>query len=125
MEGFEDGDGLDDDDMGDGSDMIDFNADLTNLAHNPVPLPLAQQNGGQVLSAPANNPNPIVAASDTLAVQPPVFMNLNDAMSDGQATVVAGPSTAGSGLFDSSNPVPGPSTASMQGHVNNGEDQQP
>ncbi|KAI1125843.1 hypothetical protein F5Y10DRAFT_223926 [Nemania abortiva] len=111
-DGFEDG--LEDDDMGDGSDLIDFNADLTNLAHNPVPPPPAFQAGAMLntTAAPLHMP-----------------ASLNAAMLGGQANTNGpagtGPSTAGAGLFNNPASPPGPSTASMQAHVDNNETQGP
>ena len=101
MEGFvgDDGDGLEDDDMGDGSDLIDFNADLTNLAHNPLP-PQQQFHDTGLL-----HPNQINIASQAV----PSTGNAAPS-TEAQAPALAGPSTAGSGVLSS----PGPSTASMQ-----------
>ncbi|TGJ87166.1 hypothetical protein E0Z10_g1585 [Xylaria hypoxylon] len=120
VEVSEDGDGLEDDDMGDGSDLIDFNADLTNLAHNPLPA-------GTTLPLDLNAAQPhINPALDTIATHTPA--STNEVILDGQGTVaaaVAGPSTAGSGLFDNLASSPGPSTASMQAQIDNAEAQTP
>ncbi|KAI0439919.1 hypothetical protein F4803DRAFT_21943 [Xylaria telfairii] len=120
-EAFEEGDGLEDDDMGDGSDLIDFNADLTNIAHNPAPPPPTHLNGGLVppTQSTAGQAN---AMLNTTGTHLPVPAILNDVILDGDTTAVAvpsaaGPSTAGSGLFDNLASSPGPSTASMQGHI--------
>ncbi|GAP92767.2 putative F-box and leucine-rich repeat protein GRR1 [Rosellinia necatrix] len=124
MDGFEEGDGLDDDDMGDGSDVIDFNADLTNLAHNPIPPPLIQHNGGIPLQTQVAGLGQAGGVPGMPNPHPPIGANLNEVNPNGQATVTTGPSTAGTGLFD--DPVPsGPSTASMQAHINGEEAQTP
>ncbi|KAI0117950.1 hypothetical protein GGR51DRAFT_271744 [Nemania sp. FL0031] len=115
-EGFEDGDGLEDDDMGDGSDLIDFNADLTNLAHNPIPPPPAFQTGGQLPPAQIGGANQAGVISHTTAA--PLHIPASQANT-------TGPSTAGSGLFNNLASAPGPSTASMQAHVDDGEAQGP
>ncbi|KAI1183264.1 hypothetical protein F5B17DRAFT_443572 [Nemania serpens] len=121
-DGFEDGDGLEDDDMGDGSDLIDFNADLNNLAHNPVPPPPTHHAGWPPLPTQASGPSHAGAIPNTTAASSHIPAGLNEAILDGPATAVAGPSaagpsTAGSGLFDNATSSPGPSTAPMQTHV--------
>ncbi|KAI0490213.1 hypothetical protein F4859DRAFT_1119 [Xylaria cf. heliscus] len=127
---FEEGDGLEDDDMGDGSDLIDFNADLTNLAHNPIPQLPAHHNGGLVPPIQTNGASQASAMLNTTGTHLPIPAILNEVILDGDTTPAAvpsipGPSTAGSGLFDNLASSPGPSTASMQGHVDEDEPQRP
>ncbi|TRX93239.1 hypothetical protein FHL15_005818 [Xylaria flabelliformis] len=129
---FEEGDGLEDDDIGDGSDLIDFNADLTNLAHNPVPPPPppAHQSDGLVSPAQRNGASQAGAMLNTTGTHLSVPAIFNEVILDGDTTAtpvpnVPGPSTAGPGLFDSLASPPGPSTASMQGHVDDEEAQRP
>ncbi|KAI1110573.1 hypothetical protein F5Y14DRAFT_454891 [Nemania sp. NC0429] len=128
VDGFEDGDGLEDDDMGDGSDLIDFNADLTNLAHNPIPLP-PSNHGSPVVSFQTNGPSHAGAVPSTTAASLHSPARPSEGVIDGQATAagpsVAGPSTAGSGLFVNPASVPGPSTASMQVHFDGEGEQTP
>ncbi|GAW18376.1 hypothetical protein ANO14919_078510 [Xylariales sp. No.14919] len=130
VEVLEDGDGLEDDDMGDGSDLIDFNADLTNLAHNPLPpgtaLPL-EPGAAQPHTIGQQTPYTSNPLPNTVSAHPPASMN--EVILDGQATgataaAAAGPSTAGSGLYNLAS-SPGPSTASMQGRVDNHIDEEP
>jgi len=142
-EGFEEGYALEDDDMGDGSDLIDFRNgdDLTNLAHNPVPPPppihhastanLAPQPNGQSQALPPVDGT----ALDATLTQPHPSLPINQAMLAGHATTAAGPSTAGpstagpstagSGSLDNSTSAPGPSIAPMQGNLDNGDEQTP
>jgi hypothetical protein len=106
--------------MGDGSDLIDFNADLTNLAHNPALLLPGQTNGLNQADAMLN----------TTAAPLHIPAGLDEVVLDGQPSaatvpIIAGPSTAGSGLFDNLSSAPGPSTASMQAHVDDDEAQRP
>ncbi|KAJ2969353.1 hypothetical protein NUW58_g10010 [Xylaria curta] len=124
-EAFEEGDGLEDDDMGDGSDLIDFNADLTNLAHIPVPPPppAGQYTGGVLHPTQINDPSQLSNHFNPPATQLQIPASLNEAILDGQAadaagvsTSVPGPSTAGLNLFNNVSSHPGPSTAPMQGH---------
>ncbi|KAI1425265.1 hypothetical protein F5Y12DRAFT_385889 [Xylaria sp. FL1777] len=128
IEGFvvDDGDGLEDDDMGDGSDLIDFNADLTNLAHNPLPPPSLPPPPYIVTELLPNQTNGASQAGPSSSGAMPNNLNMiHEVMLGGQAAVAAGPSTAGSGLFDNPASSPGPSTASMQGPVDHEEAQTP
>ncbi|KAK5632849.1 hypothetical protein RRF57_008564 [Xylaria bambusicola] len=113
VEGFgvDDGDGLEDDDMGDGSDLIDFNADLTNLAHNPLPQP---QLHGAGLLHPNQTPGAGLAAPSASNAIPNTTVSVSETgfMAQEDATAMGGPSIAGS--LHSSH---GPSTASMQVQV--------
>ncbi|KAI2643727.1 RNI-like protein [Xylaria nigripes] len=123
--GFEEGDGLEDDDMGDGSDLIDFNADLTNLAHNPVPppLPLPHQGGG---IGPSQAPQPASSASlITLAADSHVPVGIDQLVLGNVDTIAAGPSTAGLSLFDNLASSQGPSTAPVQANTTDEEVQRP
>lgn len=112
-EAFEEGDGLEDDDMGDGSDLIDFNADLTNIAHNPAPPPPAHLNGGLVPPTQTTGAGQANAMLNTTGTHLPVPAILNDVILDGDIAAAAavpsaaGPSTAGSGLFDNLASSPG------------------
>ncbi|KAJ3553643.1 hypothetical protein NPX13_g10840 [Xylaria arbuscula] len=110
VEGFinDDADGLEDDDMGDGSDLIDFNADLTNLAHNPLPPQQQFHNAGLL------HPNQINGVGQGVPSASNAIPNTTTSANQ----VPAGPSTAGSGVFDNTESSPGPSTASMQAPVN-------
>ncbi|KAI0967525.1 hypothetical protein F4678DRAFT_475221 [Xylaria arbuscula] len=112
----DEGDGLEDDDMGDGSDMVDFNADLTNLAHNPLPP--------QPADAGLLPPNQINGPSQALPSASGAVPNATTS-TNGQANVATGPSTAGSGVFDNPASTAGPSTASMQAPVDHDEAQTP
>ncbi|KAI8624753.1 RNI-like protein [Xylariaceae sp. FL1651] len=127
VDGFDDGDGLDDDDMGDGSDMNDFrNADdLTNLAHNPVPLPPPHHGGGLQLHSHPNGPAQVLATASGAIIHPASTHLQAPANTSNQATAAAGPSTAGSGLFDALVSSSGPSTASMQANIDDEEPQTP
>ncbi|KAI0872509.1 hypothetical protein GGS24DRAFT_502744 [Hypoxylon argillaceum] len=126
-EGFEEGDGLEDDDMGDGSDMIDVNADLTNLAHNPIPPPPAFPHGGLLLPTQTNGPSQAGAMLNTPAASLHIPASLDGVVLDAQPSTaaVAGPSTAGTGLFDNLASSSGPSTASMQARLDDDEVQGP
>ncbi|KAI0536159.1 hypothetical protein GGR58DRAFT_405184 [Xylaria digitata] len=120
----EDGDGLEDDDMGDGSDLIDFNADLTNLAHNPLP-PGTTLPPGLNATQPHGvaQPSPYTNSPMLNTTAPPIALGDQTTVANFVADFVAGhPSTAGAGLFDNLASSPGPSTASMQAHVDDGVD---
>ncbi|KAI1350198.1 hypothetical protein F5Y01DRAFT_160711 [Xylaria sp. FL0043] len=113
VEGFGVDDGLEDDDMGENSD-----AELTNLAHNPLP----PQPG---LSHPNQTNVPSQAGTSAGGAVPSTTTNMNQATLNDQASTATGPSTAGSGLLNNPASSPGPSTASMQARVEPEEAQTP
>ncbi|KAI1827529.1 RNI-like protein [Xylaria intraflava] len=133
--GFEEGDGLEDDDMGDGSDLVDFTADLTNLAHNPVdmtnlpdnpvppppppPPPHPHQNGGigPIQAAQSASSAPLI----TIGANSHAPVSLEQLVLGNEGTVAAGPSTAGSSLLANLASSQGPSTAPVQANTDTEE----
>ncbi|KAI0145103.1 RNI-like protein [Xylariaceae sp. FL1272] len=136
IDGFEDGDGVDDDeDLAEGSELHDFQntADLTNLAHNPGPPPPPPPHGsdfaqlgqmGQIFTDNAQTQQP---AAGIMTEMDGIWTDVRASQSWPAASAntpipgpsSAGPSTAGGGggLFHRT----GPSTASMQGNVEDDE----
>jgi hypothetical protein len=117
--------------MGDGSDLIDLgNADdLTNLAHNPgpIPPPPPPHQGGVLLHPPQPSGPAQVLPSASGATVNATATHLHASAGTSQDLLgdpvnnVAGPSTAGSGLFDNLASSPGPSTASLQARIDDEE----
>ncbi|KAI1817207.1 RNI-like protein [Poronia punctata] len=128
-EGFEDGYALEDDDMGDGSDLIDVQNGENAIPPPPPPppaqpasmAPLATLPNGQAQAFPSTNGT---ALDGTLA-ELGVPSTTNQAVPANQAGAGSGPSTAGTSLFGNPAASPGPSTAPMQGSAEDPDTQMP
>ncbi|KAI1767904.1 RNI-like protein [Hypoxylon sp. FL1150] len=124
MDDFDEADGIEDDDMGDGSEIAldpgalgihDNHANGATLVIPPPPPP-PQPNGSQpMFFLPAPSVAPL--SPNTAGVSFAPMTQDNDAGPPaGSPTVVVGPSTAGQGLFANQN-TSGPSTAPMQRRI--------
>ncbi|KAL7624891.1 SCF ubiquitin ligase complex subunit [Parahypoxylon ruwenzoriense] len=134
MDGFDEVDGVEDDDMGDGSEIaldpgaFSVNDQPTNGANTVIPPPPPPPQHSNTLAFPHSHPSVPPAAP-----QPSTFHNNrsiavatigaslvspthDDHDGGAHTSSMPGPSTAGQGLFAVQNPS-GPSTASMQGRI--------
>ncbi|KAI1390549.1 RNI-like protein [Hypoxylon trugodes] len=118
IDGFDDADGVEDDDMGDGSEIaldpgaFGDNQNLTNGANMTIPPPPPPPHTNMIFQL--SPPLPLHLASSTVANTLPATQAGHSAGVPMGST--PGPSTAGQGLFASQG-LAGPSTASMQGQV--------
>ncbi|KAI1774387.1 RNI-like protein [Hypoxylon cercidicola] len=124
MDGFDEADGVEDDDMGDGSEIaldpgaFGVNDNGANVVIPPPPPP-PQPHGSQPF--PLSQPSVIPLSPQTIGVSFAPASQDNDAgPRAGNSTTAAGPSTAGQGLFSNQNS--GPSTASMLGRIEDDDD---
>ncbi|KAI2465120.1 RNI-like protein [Annulohypoxylon bovei var. microspora] len=116
MDGFDDADGVEDDDMGDGSEIAleqENPTNGTNVAIPPPPPPPPHHS-----SMPFQLAHPILPPhSATITIGATITLPTQNGHNAGVAAgSTPGPSTAGQGLFTNQGNS-GPSTAHMQGHV--------
>ncbi|KAI4864911.1 RNI-like protein [Hypoxylon rubiginosum] len=126
MDGFDDADGVEDDDMGDGSEIaldpgaFGANDNLMNGANVVIPPPPPPPT--HHVSQPLFPPSVVPISPPTIGVSFAPTIQVNGVGSiAGSSAAAAGPSTAGQGLFASQN-ASGPSTASMQGRIDEDDD---
>ncbi|KAI1474387.1 RNI-like protein [Daldinia eschscholtzii] len=119
MDGFDDADGVEDDDMGDGSEIAleagsfvgnDNNANGANLLIPPPPPPPSQINGSY--QPPRPHPPHLAAVPIGVTTVPATQAGTG---AGAPTSSTSGPSTAGQGIFNAGSS--GPSTASMLGDV--------